>query len=122
MLFEMVIMPFLDAEIMPLPIRAIMPKLCRRRELCRNCAALKWAQNFLKRHAWPKLGGPWPKLGRAKVPSSLGCRNWAGNAFGSIGIITVFVHFRHFDMVRCMYIVLVSIAILYYCSMLLNAR
>ena len=47
MLFEMVIMPFLDAEIMPPPIRAIMPELCRRRKLCRNSAALKRAQNFL---------------------------------------------------------------------------
>ena len=74
MLFGMVIMPFLNAEIMPLPIRAIMPKLCPRRELCRNYAALKWAQNFLKRRAWPKLG-------RAKLSSSLGCRNWAGNCF-----------------------------------------
>ena len=87
-----------------------MPKLC----------CLKMGSKFSKTPRVAEIR--WPKLGRAKVPSFLGCRNWAGNAFGSIGIITVFVHFRHFDMVRCMYIVLVSIAILYYCSMLLNAR
>ena len=97
MLFEMVIMPFLDAEIMPLPIRAIMLKLCRRGGIMPKLCCLKMGSKFLKRRAWPKLG-------RAKVPttsSSLGCRNWAGNACGSIGIMTVFVHFRHFDMVRC---------------------
>ena len=70
MLFEMVIMPFLDAENMPLPIRAIMPKLCRRRELCRNYATLKGAQNFLKRRAWRVVVDVLDTLGYSPDPKA----------------------------------------------------